>query len=894
MADQLGKFFKLGRIRALRGPNVWGRFTCLQSEFAPADPNGAPLPMLSLSGNAWSDLCRALPSLAVPAHSEGASAAHLYVALALELQRAAGCPVSRCAAIEGQTPHSFTLMVEYSEEEVGRRAFEWAGELLRALFEQRSFDIEEVLTKLRQLDEEIRPGPSTGAVIAAAKARGIPVRRLNEGSLVQFGWGLHARRIIAAESDRTSAIGEAIAKDKELTKALLRSVGVPVPEGQVVRSAEEAWAFARELELPVVLKPRDGNQGRGVSLDLTEREEIEAAFRVARSESEEVMVERFVEGGDYRLLIVDGALVAAARRTPPLVVGDGGHTIAELVEEANRDPRRTEGHATVLSKIRLDEVALAVLAEQRLAPASVPPEGARIALRRNANLSTGGISEDVTDEVHPEVAARAIESAAMVGLDIAGVDVVCVDISKPLEAQGGAIVEVNAGPGLRMHIAPSVGRARPVGEAIIESLFPKGENGRIPVVAVTGTNGKTTTVRLIAHLLGSAGKTVGMTCTDGIYVNGRRIDTGDCAGPKSARGVLQHPHVEAAVFEVARGGLLREGLGFDRCDVAVVTNIGKGDHLGMGGIETAEQLARVKRLVVEAVPEEGSAVLNAADPLALAMSKHCKGRVILFACDPKEPALAAWRAKNGRCLYLSGGAIVAAEGRRTRELMPLSSVPLTLRGMVRFQVENVLASVGAAWALGLSADAARRGLGNFVSDIASTPGRFNLLESDGAQIVIDYGHNGDALEALLEALDGFGATKRRVVISAAGDRRDQDLERLGELVGGAFDEVLLFEDVCIRGRPDGEVFRLMAKGVERGGRAKSVLKIQGEFRAIEEAFARLGKRELLLLLVDQVDEALALIERLVRDRDARRVLNEGGALRKRPSAKGRLVSKARR
>ena len=480
----------------------------------------------------------------------------------------------------------------------------------------------------------------------AAKARGIPFRRLNSGSLIQFGWGSKQRRIVASETDRTTAMAEMIAQDKELTRSLLQSIGVPVPDGRSVVSAEDAREAALEIGLPVVVKPRDGNQGRGVATNLRTQEQVVAAYDAAREEGSRIIVEKHISGGDFRLLVVGDKLIAAAQRQPAQVFGDGQHTVQQLVDQENTDPRRGEDHATCLSKIPLDAVSMQVLAEQGLTVDTIPPTGQVVLIRRNANLSTGGTATDVTDLVHPEVAARAIEAARMVGLDVAGVDVVCSDVRRPLEEQAGVIVEVNAAPGLRMHLQPSTGHPRPVGEAIISTMFAEKQNGRIPVVSVTGVNGKTTTTRLIQHILRQTGRRVGMTCTEGVYLDSRRLETGDCSGPQSAQKLLANPSVDAVVLETARGGILRAGLAFDRCDVAVVTNMGEGDHLGLNDIETVEKLARVKRVPVEAVSPDGAAVLNATDKLVAEMAKFCPGSVVFFAIDPEHPVIAKHRTEG--------------------------------------------------------------------------------------------------------------------------------------------------------------------------------------------------------------------------------------------------------
>ena len=737
-------------------------------------------------------------------------------------------------------------------------AHEIALSLCRSAMEDSSFDLNHSLARLRELDEDVRLGPSTGAIVKAAFACGIPYRRLTSGSMVQLGWGSKQRRIQAAETDCTSAISQSIAQDKELTKKLLDAAGVPIPFGRPVLDEEDAWAAAQEIGLPVVVKPQDGNQGKGVTVNIGSREHLRIAFLAASAVSSSIMVERYLPGHDFRLLVVGGKMVAAARRDPPQVIGDGTHTVRELVEIVNSDPRRSEGHATALTKIRLDEIALASLSIQGFTTNSVPPKGNRVSLRNNANLSTGGSATDVTDDVHPEVAARAVAAAQMIGLDICGVDVVCDSLLKPLEAQGGGVIEVNAAPGLRMHLQPSYGKARPVGEAIISTIFGKGDDGRIPVVAVSGTNGKTTTVRMIAHLLGQNGLRVGMTNSDGVYIEKQRIDTGDCSGPKSARNVLLHPDVDAAVFETARGGVLREGLAFDRCDVAVITNLGIGDHLGLSYIHTVDDLAVVKQVIVQNVSPAGTTVLNAADPFVAKMASACLGSVTFFALDGHHPVMATHRAKGQRVVYLEGKEIVAIEG-NIEERIALNDIPLTRNGAIGFQTENAMASIGAAWGLGIGWDVIRAAASTFVNDAATAPGRFNVYEYRGATLIADYGHNPDAIIALVSAIENMPAKRRIVVISGAGDRRDEDIRQQTRILGNSFDEVILYQDQCQRGRADGEVLGLLRQGLEKATRAQVVAEIRGEFPAIDLALSHLQPGDLCLVLIDQVDEALRYI-----------------------------------
>ncbi|MGD9786797.1 MAG: cyanophycin synthetase [Sulfuricellaceae bacterium] len=852
---------EVSRIRALRGPNLWSRHTAIEAIVSCTE---AECSMDGMPG--FEDRLRArFPDIGAlrPIGYDGElSLAHALAFATLGLQAQAGCPVTFTRTAQTVETGVFQVVVEYTEEAVGRLAFELAQALCRAAEADAPFDLADALARLRELDEDVRLGPSTGAIVQAAQARGIPVRRLTEGSLVQFGWGSKQRRIQAAETDATSAIAESIAQDKDLTKMLLEAAGVPVPVGRPVSDAEEGWAVASEIGLPVVVKPQDGNQGKGVTVNILTREHFMVAFAAAKEISDDVLVERFIPGHDHRLLVVGKQLVAAARREPPHVIGDGVHSVRELVEMVNADPRRGEGHATTLTKIRFDDIALARLASQGMDADSVPPVGARVVLRNNANLSTGGTATDVTDDVHPELAARAVEAAQMIGLDICGVDVVCETVLKPLEEQGGGVVEVNAAPGLRMHLNPSFGKGRAVGEAIISAMFADGGDGRIPVVAVAGTNGKTTTVRLIAHFLTRNGQRVGMTNSDGVYIEGKRIDTGDCSGPKSARNVLMHPDVDAAVLETARGGVLREGLAFDRCNVAVVTNIGMGDHLGLSYISTVEDLAVVKRVIVQNVAPNGSAVLNAADPMVVKMAEACPGAVIFFAADRHHPVMATHRAQGKRVVYVDGDAIVAAEGSEEQRF-PLAQVPLTRNGTIGFQVENAMAATAAAWALGLDWEIVRGGLATFVNDAATAPGRFNVFAYRGATLIADYGHNPDAILALVQAIEAMPAKRRLVVISGAGDRRDEDIRQQTEILGDAFDEVVLYQDACQRGRADGEVVALLRQGLAGAKRAKAVDEIRGEFLAIDTALARLEAGDLCLILIDQVDEALAHIAKRV-------------------------------
>ena len=860
------------KILALRGPNVWAKFPVLEAWVdlgALKDSSSDEIPGLNDRLIAW------LPTMVEHRCSvgerggfferlrRGTYQAHVLEHVTLELQSLAGCEVGYGRARETSEDGVYKVAIEYEEEAFARACLQAGRELCLAAVYDRPFDVAAEVARLRVLLHETRLGPSTGAIVAAARLRGIPTQRLNGDSLVRLGWGAKQHRINTAETSRTSAIAEAIAQDKELTRELLRQAGVPVPKGRPVESAEDAWAAAEWVGVPVVVKPRFGNHGRGVATNLTTREQVAVAYKEALEQGPSIVVEKYAPGADFRLLVVGGKLVAAARRDPAQVLGDGRHTVAELVERVNRDPRRGDGHENVLSKIVIDPASRRALLEQGYTPESVPNAGTVVAVRRTANLSTGGTATDVTDEVHPEIAARAVEAAGAIGLDVAGIDVIARDIARPLEHQGGIVVEVNAGPGLRMHLEPSSGKPRPVGRAIVDMLFPPGENGRIPVVAVTGVNGKTTVTRLIAHILKQSGRTVGMTCTDGIVVDGRMIDAGDCSGPQSARAVLANSRVDAAVLETARGGILREGLGFDWADVGVVTNIGEGDHLGLSAIETVEKLASVKQTVLDAVGSWGTGVLKADDPLTAAMAEHCPGSVTFFARSPDDPVVTAHRAKGGRAVFVRDGVVTLADGGRETPLAPLSRVPLTIGGRIGFQVENVLAAVAAAWALGVPMSTLVEALSTFASDPKTTPARFNVFHLHGSTIVVDYGHNASALLALGESLDQFPHERRICTFTVAGDRRDVDLVRQGTVVGDLFDEVILYEDGCTRGRPDGVVTAFVRQGLAEGSRVSSTYETRGELNAVEYALSNLRRGDLLLIQADHVENTLRFVQQYV-------------------------------
>jgi cyanophycin synthetase len=781
---------------------------------------------------------------------------HITEHVTLELQNVMGFDVGFGRARGAGERGVYNVVIAFEEEEPALAAFETALRLVLAAMHDEPFDVAAEIERLLEIADEYRLGPSTAAIVQAAKKRRIPVVRLTPtGGLVQLGYGLHQKRIWASETSTTSAIAVDMCQEKPLTNMMLRTVGVPVPDGRPVGSADEAWEVAKDVGLPVVVKPEAGHQGKGVSVNLRTEDEVRTAYEIGRHYRGDVLVERYIEGEDFRLLVVDGKMVAAARRDPASVVGDGRSTIAELVAEVNRDPRRREGHGSVLTRIRLDEAADLVLGQQELARDSVPEPGRVVRLRSNGNLSTGGTATDVTDAVHAANVHVAEMAAQILALDVAGIDILCRDIRRPLQEQGGAIVEVNAAPGLRMHIQPTNGTPRDVGTPIVEMLYPEGARSRIPIIAITGTNGKTTVTRLVARMYETARMVVGMTTTEGTFIGNEQVLEGDCSGPRSAKAVLLHPCVEVAVLETARGGILREGLAFDCCRVGVVTNISP-DHLGLKGINTIEDLARVKQVVVENVDDDGVAVLNADDPLVAEMAAAARGSVIYFGTDARNPVLAAHLAEKGRAVLLQDNAIVLARDGQHDTLVTLDRVPFTAGGKIRFQVQNALAAAAAAWGAGLNPAMIVRALTTFSTDDETVPGRFNVSEINGVQVVVDYGHNAAAVAALGQAIEALGPRRTVMLLSLPGDRRDEDLCATMDASIPFVDEYVFYDSEDLRGREAGALPRLLQSRLPAG----SASEIATDRRdALLRAWRRTRPGDRIVFIADEVYDVPKLL-----------------------------------
>lgn len=812
---------------------------------------------------------------------DGTWLGHVIEHVALELQRLAGAQTTRgkTRSVRGR-PGVYNILYVYEDEAVGVAAGRLAIQLVSDLLPRGLGRLEGLdklgpplephagdagilgIHALQRMQARGALGPSTQALIAAARRRGIPWRRMDDKSLIGLGHGCRQQVLRASITGKTSHIAVESAGDKDLTKRLLEQAGLPAPRGEVVRTADAAVAAARRLGGPAVVKPLDGNHGRGVTIGVEGEEAVVQAFAAAAAHSRSVIVEAQLFGADHRVLVVGGKVVAAAQRRPPEVRGDGRSTIRQLIDRLNEDPRRGAGHEKVMTRIRLDSALDALLTREGLTLDTVLDASRVVVLRDTANLSTGGEAIDCTDLMHPDVVAAAEAAATVIGLDVAGLDILSPDISRPLSEVGGGIVEVNAAPGLRMHLQPSQGEPRDVAGPIIDQLYPRGSRSRIPIISVTGTNGKSTTVRMIAHILGVHGLTVGMTTTSGIYVGGRKVKTGDASGPRSARQVLHDRRVEAAVLETARGGLLREGLAYDRSDVGVVLNVAE-DHLGLKGVETIEDLAKVKSVVVEQVSRRGVSVLNADDPFTLRMARHAKGRIAYFSLrgGADTPVLLQRHLLEGGLAAVLepsvyGGLLVIHDGAQRHELLQASDIPAALGGAARFNLQNALASALAAFAQGVPTRTICEGLRTFESSFEQNPGRLNVTREPGFTTIVDYAHNPAALAALGEVLEAMRPRHDRLigVVSIPGDRRDDDIRAMGRLAAQLFDEVIFRELPDGRGRETGGVLSLLSQAaIEEGMSADRVRRIMDERAAVDAAFAAAGPDDLVVLLPTDVE-----------------------------------------
>ncbi|WP_148252161.1 cyanophycin synthetase [Aidingimonas lacisalsi] len=851
--------------RALRGPNYYSRYPAIfmrldigELEERPSDTvPGIVERLLGLLPTLQEHRCSVgRPGGFVERLERGTWAGHVVEHVAIELQNLIGFSVGYGKTIDSYDPGIYNVVYRYRDEACGLAVGVEAVELVTRLFHGGEIDMAAIIARLKAVRDTHMLGPSTASIVAAAERRGIPhIRLSDENSYIQLGHGHRQQRIQATVTCHTDLIGYGIADDKAWTKQVLGDAGIPVPHGRVCTSIDDALDAARDIGYPVAVKPLIGNHGRGVSTGIDDDQALREAFGIAAHRGPSVIVEQYIKGEDHRLLVIDSKLVAAARRRPAHVIGDGVATLQALVDRENQDPRRGIGHENLLTQIQLDEQSQRLIDQQNLTLQTVIPKNEIVYLKPTANLSTGGTATDVTDDVHPEVRYAAERIARLIGLDIIGIDLLAETLTRPLEEQPAAVVEVNAGPGFRMHLSPTHGTGRDVGQHVIDMLFPDPEsNARIPIVAVTGTNGKTTTVRLISHLLRQAGRNVGMACTGAIEIDNHVIMRGDYSGPQAASIVLREPTVESAVLEVARGGIMRRGLGFDECDVGVLLNIAS-DHLGEHDIQNLDELARCKTVVIDAVSQSGTAVLNADDPRVLAGQEWVRGETILFTMDPDSRPVRQHVREHGVAFTLHNECIVMRQGHVEAEVIPVMDVPITFEGHARFNVANALAASAAAYALGLSIADIQRGLQTFHPTPGQNPGRTNLIEADGVKVLIDYGHNVPALEALSELVSRIPAGRRISVASAPGNRRDEDLFKLGTLLAHMHDIVYIYE-TDPRGRTPGEAAGLLRDGAESVGSACRIEIIMDEARAVDRAFDEASEGDLLVLLIDDIAGAI--------------------------------------
>ncbi len=870
---------KILEIRTLRGPNYWSgywkkliimRLDIEEYEEMPTDKLEGfygrmveVLPSLQSHGCSYKE-----PGGFLKRVDEGTWGGHVIEHFALELQTLAGMDTGYGRTRETGEKGVYNAVFSYQEEEVGRFAGREAVQLFLDLAERKSIEeikesVAKIVQKMREIREDVRFGPSTGSLVDEAVSRDIPFIRLNDQSLVQLGYGVHQKRIQATTTANTNMIAVDIAANKHATKKLLGDMGVPVPKGFRIREEDELESTIESVGYPVVIKPLDGNHGRGATVGINSLEDAKIAFGKAKehSRSRWIIVEKQLTGADFRALVVNNHLIAVAERIPAHVVGDGEKTIEQLIEQTNADPRRGYGHENVLTQIDIDGQTMRLIRAKDYELDSVLPKDEILVLKTTANISTGGTAIDRTDEVHPENVFLIERIARIIGLDVAGVDIIASNVSEPLSESGGGVIEVNAAPGFRMHLSPSEGIGRNVAENVIDMLFPRSAPSRIPIFAVTGTNGKTTTTRLIAHVLKGSGCTVGFTTTDGTYIQNQKITDGDNTGPVSAQLVLKDPTVDVAVLETARGGIIRSGLGFDYCDIGIVTNI-TADHLGMKDINTLSDLARVKSVVPRAVSKKGYAVLNAEDPHVFKMRELVEGHCVYFSMDENHPNIER-QARRGRisCVY-ENGYVTILKGKWKVRIEKAVNIPLTYGGRAEFMIQNVLAATLACFVHGVSLEDLRVGLTTFNAGTAQTPGRLNFIEVGDATVLMDYAHNPAGLRGLTNFVSKLPHKYRTVLLNVAGDRRDDDIREFGKIAADTFDRIVIRPGHYLRGRSPENIYELLQEGIAQSENTPQVRIIADSREAMYHGIKNGRKGELVVTLADRVPEDISYLQDL--------------------------------
>ena len=863
---------KIREINAMRGPNYWSvrRHKLIVLVLDLEDMEERPSNLIdgfagrleAMFPSMYEHRCsEGVPGGFFHRVEEGTWMGHIIEHIALEIQTLADMDTGFGRTRGYGEKGVYNVVFSYIEESVGRYAAKAAVRICEALIAGEEYDMKDDIQEMRELREAERLGPSTGSIVEEAASRGIPWFRLNKYSLCQLGYGANQKRIQATVTSETSSIGVELACDKEDTKYLLEQAEVEVPRGDIIRRERSLEEACRYVGYPLVIKPVDGNHGRGITVDIQNYDDALEAYGNAKdsSRSGAIIVEKFITGEDYRLLVINNVLTAAALRTPAHVIGDGKSTIQELVDKVNEDPRRGYGHENVLTMIKINDLTKTIIKDAGYTVDSVIPEGERLLLKDTANLSTGGTAEDVTDIMHPANVAMAERISKIIDLDICGIDVMTSDISKPLSETGGAVLEVNAGPGFRMHLAPTSGLPRNVAAPVVDKLFPiQGDTGRIPIVAISGTNGKTTTTRLISHIAKMSGYRVGYTTTDGVYIQNRLLMKGDCTGPASAEFVLRDPTVNFAVLECARGGLLRAGLGFGNCDIGIVTNVA-ADHLGLKGIHTIEQLAKVKGVIPETVLPDGHAILNADDDLVYEMRRGINCNLALFSMDENNPRIQALQKLGGITAVYENGYVTICRGTWKMRIMKAKDIPLTYGGKADFMIQNVLPAILAANIKGISIEVMKAALETFIPSASQTPGRLNLFEFENFSILLDYAHNPSGMLALKQFTDTMEATVKVGIIAGVGDRREEDTNQIGSIAAEMFDEIIIRQDKRLRGKTEEELIKMLEDGIRSKDPNKKTTIIPSEKEAITYAVNNAVKGSLIILCSDVIPDALDLV-----------------------------------
>ena len=861
---------KILNIQALRGPNIWSvnRKKLIQMRLDLEEMEQSPTNKIP---GFRERLEKMFPTMVEHRCSEevrggffqrierGTWMGHVIEHIALEIQTLAGMDTGFGRTRETKTPGIYNVVFSYMEEKVGIFAAESAVNIADALIKGVDYDLQADLKKMREIREEVRLGPSTGSIVDEAVARDIPWIRLGTNSLVQLGYGVHQMRFQATITCKTSNIAVDIACNKEQTKKILSDASIPVAKGDICVDEEDLENSIKRIGYPIVLKPLDGNHGKGASINVNKWEDAVAGLLFAQKYGRRVIVEKFITGHDFRILVIDNKMVAAAQRVPANVVGDGKQTIQQLIDETNKDPRRGYGHENVLTEITVDRDTTDLLAKKNYTLETVPAKDELVYLKSTANLSTGGTSIDITDMIHPENIFLAERIARVIGLDVCGIDIMAKNLTQPLKETGGVVLEVNAAPGFRMHLAPSEGLARNVASPVIDMLYPPGKPSRIPIIAITGTNGKTTTTRLVAHIVKNNGYKVGFTTSDGIYVQNHLLQKGDTTGPVSAEFILKDPTVEFAVLETARGGILRSGLGFSRCDIGIITNI-QEDHLGISDINDLNDLARVKSTVVKSIKKDGWAVLNAEDKHCLEIAKELHCNIALFSMNEHCDAIVNHCRKGGIAAIYENGFVTIKKGDWKMRVDKVTHIPLTMGGKAKFMIANVLAATLASYLWGFKTEDIKSSLETFIPSAAQTPGRMNIFNFKNFKVMIDFAHNPSGYLGIEDFLLSVDSAHKVGIIAGVGDRRDEDIRECAAIAARMFNHIIIRQEKHLRGRTEDEIINLILEGIKSQNRDVTYEIVPKEKDAIKHAISLAKEGSFITALSDVITNAIEVVQ----------------------------------